>query len=40
MTTAAYLQMPSERVEVEELAGLIAVAAGLHFSSQQDVATQ
>lgn len=35
-----YLQMSSESVKVEELAGLIAIAAGLHLTTKQDITTQ
>ncbi len=38
--TVAYLQMPSKSVEVEEFAGLVAIAARLHLTTEQDVTTQ
>ena len=38
--TAPDLQMTSECVEVEELAGFVAIAASLHLTTEQDVTTQ
>lgn len=35
-----YLQMSSKCVEVEEFAGLIAIAVGLHLTTEQDVTSQ
>lgn len=32
--------MSTERVKVEEFAGLVAVAAGLHLATEQDATTQ
>lgn len=40
VTVPTYLHVSTERVEAEELAGLVAVAAGLHLATEQDVTRQ